>query len=141
MLRFRTTENILKDRANKEHFDPNWLDVPSIEFFIGPPKSNWSYKREMTIEDVDVWEVIHEENHGLGVYAAWSPYAEFYMITAGYDIETKSHVIETYYGGGSQYLVQKRIKELNFPVKTEKTWVDDDKVYMYVKPDKVYLYK
>jgi hypothetical protein len=78
-MRFKTTQNIFKDFG--EHFDPNWMDSDSL---ILPPKKEWDYKRPMQIEDVDLWEVIYEQGGSVGVYAAYNPFAEFYMIRVGW---------------------------------------------------------
>ena len=58
---------------------------------------------------------------GLGAYAAWNPYAEFYMITTGFYNE-----IETYQGPGVQIKIQKRMKSLGIPFSINKIFVEDD---------------
>jgi len=80
MPQFKTTKNIFVDPWNDELFDQNWMNSESVSL---PPKKDWDYKREIKIEDVDIWEVIYQQGGGLGLYASWSPYAEFYLITKG----------------------------------------------------------
>ena len=85
----------------------------------------------MHIEDVDIWEVIHEQGGGVGVYASWSPYAEFYLIRTGWWNEEKGYGIETYYGPQAQKIVQQRMKDLNIPHILNKVWVEPDDMWLY----------
>jgi hypothetical protein len=139
---FKSTHNILIKCDEDEVFDRNWLDSDTIHL---PPKREWDYSREMQIEDVDIWEVLYEASEGIGVYASWSPYAEFYMITKGIDYKNAprfyehtgktpywDRLVETFYGPGAQTNTFNRAKELNIPVPTFKTWVDDSEVWKYV---------
>jgi hypothetical protein len=125
-MRFKTTLNIFKDFD--EYFDPNWMDSDKL---VLPPKRDWDYAREMHLEDVDLWEVIAEAGGGWGVYASWSPYAEFYLIRTGWQNDLLGKGIEVYYGAGAQKSVQKRIKELGFNVHTQKHWVEPENMWLY----------
>lgn len=136
---FKTTYNILKKYDEDELFDPNWMDSDKL---ILPPQREWDYSREIQIEDVDIWEVLYEATDGVGVYASWSPYAEFYMITTGHDrnsyriidyINYYDRFIETYYGNNVQNRVQERMRQLGIPFSTNKIWVNDDKMWLYTK--------
>ena len=123
---FKTTHNIFKDYG--EVFDSNWMDSDKL---VLPPRTEWDYKREMTIEDVDVWELIYEAGGGRGVYAAWSPYAEFYMIKNSWTDTSNDLKIETFYGPSASKKVQKRAKELGMVLNTNKIWVDDEDMWLY----------
>ena len=101
MPRFKSTQNILKD--NNEYYDANWFDKPFLEL---PPNPKWDNKRELQIEDIDIWEVLAEMSGPTGIYAAWMPYAEFYMIVKQGKIDS------TYYGEGSDKYAAKRADEL-----------------------------
>jgi len=124
---FKTTKDILKTPWEDELFNPNWMDSNTL---ILPPKKEWDYARELQIEDIEVWEQLYYEGGGLGVYAAWDPYAEFYMITKKY-FTILNDGIETYYGENAQKMVQKRIKELNIPLETKQFWVEPEDMWMY----------
>lgn len=124
---FKTTRDILKTPWEDELFNPNWMDSNTL---ILPPKKEWDYARELQIEDIEVWEQLYYEGGGLGVYAAWDPYAEFYMITKKY-FTILPDGIETYYGENAQKMVQKRIKELNIPLETKQFWVEPEDMWMY----------
>jgi hypothetical protein len=130
---FKTTYNILKKYDEDELFEENWMD--SNKLFL-PKKNNWDYSRELTIEDVDVWEVIYESSNGIGVYASWNPYAEFYMITTGLNLNNPiryikeipyyDRIIETYYGIDAFQNVKKRMIDLNIPVIENLVWVKEE---------------
>ena len=122
MPQFKTTKNIFVDPWNDELFDKNWMNSESVSL---PPKKDWDYTREIKIEDVDIWEVIYQQGGGLGLYASWSPYAEFYLITKGLQ------GVETFYGKRSGELAYKRAKELGMQVSLGKVWVEDSDMWLY----------
>jgi hypothetical protein len=125
-MRFKSTHNIFKDFG--EIIDPNWANLDKVSL---PPKTNWDYSREMKVEDVDIWEVIYEKGGGFGVYASWSPYAEFYMIRVGWQKESQGYGAETYYGPNAESQVHKRMKDLRIPVVTNKIWVEPSDMWLY----------
>lgn len=135
---FKTTLNILKIPDHDELHNRNWMDSDKLQLppgGIDDPKAAWDYNREMTIEDVDIWEVLYEASGGIGVYAAWCPYAEFYMVTTGWIPNTVcDRIIETYYGPTAQQIVYKRAAELGIPLKVQQVWVDTNDTWMYT-PD------
>lgn len=136
MPTFKTTYNILVKQDEDELFDENWMDSNKL---VLPPQSKWDYKREMQIEDVDIWEVIYESSGGVCVYAAWSPYAEFYLITTGNNnflrminnVPYGDRIWETFYGKNANIHVMKRMKDLNIPFNINKKWVDEDDMWLY----------
>lgn len=123
---FKTTHNIFKDYG--EYFDINWMDSNKLIF---PIKEDWDYKRPMTIEDVDIWEVIYEASGGRGVYASWSPYAEFYMLKNHWTDNSNDSKIEFFYGPGASDAVYKRAKFLGMPLNLNKIWVEEDYLWLY----------
>ena len=125
-MRFKTTQNIFKDFG--EYFDPNWMDSNKI---ITPPKTEWDYKRPMQIEDVNLWEVIYEQGGGVGVYASYDPYAEFYMIRVGWFLEQQGYGAEVYYGPGAMKKVMKRMDEMKIPYSTHPQFVEPDDMWLY----------
>lgn len=140
---FKTTYNILKKPDEDELHNDNWFDTP---FLTLPPSVPWDYKREMKVEDVDIWEVLVEHGGGLGVYAAWSPYAEFYLITTGVDFTSSwlgslkgttynynDKFWETYYGSGAQDKVKKRAEELGMILPNFSIWVEPEDMWLYEK--------
>lgn len=133
MPQFKSTYNILKKQDEDEVFNPNWMDSDKL---ILPPTKKWDYKRDLKIEDIDIWEVLYEASGGIGVYAAWTPYAEFYMMTTGWKPLQPNQIIndrfiETFYGQGAQKKVYARSQELNIPLSFVTTWVDPEDIWLY----------
>lgn len=122
---FRTTKNILVD--NEEFFDPNWMDADSLQL---PPREQWDYQREMILNDVDIWEVIYEES-GLGVYASWSPFAEFYLIKPPSHFMQQGFELETFYGNLAAYRLDKRLQELGITLPKHTIWVEPQDMWLY----------
>lgn len=120
---FKTTQNIFYTPWEDELFDENWMDSNTL---ILPPTKVWDYSRELKIEDIDVWEVLYEGGGGFGVYAAWEPYAEFYIIKNGWQSE-----IEVFYGKKASERVYKRCVELEIPVFLKKVWVEPENMWLY----------
>ena len=142
---FKSTYNILTKIDEDEVFDPNWMDSDKL---VLPPKKPWTYDKEMTIEDVDIWEVLFEHTGGIGVYAAWCPYAEFYLITTGIDkrygprYESYDNLgpvgapywdrtWEVFYGKGAQQKVLKKCREMGIKLNVYNTWVKDEDLWLY----------
>ena len=123
-MRWKSTQNIFKDFG--EVFESKWMDSNKIET---PPNPEWDYSRELKLEDVDIWEVIYEQGGGVGVYAAWCPYAEFYLVRTGW--WNVPNDIETYYGQGANKQVQKRMKELGISFSLNEHWVDNNDMWLY----------
>ena len=109
-----------------------------------PPTFKWDYSKELRVEDVIFWQVIHEECGGISGYASWSPYAELYMIHFGFDIANNHHIrlrlyeekpkpntIELFYGPGAQKQVQNRMREMSIPFSVNQTWVEPEDMWLY----------
>lgn len=129
---FKSNNNIFKNPDQDEVFNENFMDSEAL---ILPETKRWDYSRELKIEDVDIWEVLYESSGGIGVYASWCPYAEFYMIKVGFYLEKLGKGIETYYGPGSSFLVYKRSKELGINLYPKKIWIEDEDMWLYKKPE------
>ena len=98
---------------------------------ILPAKKDWDYKRSLKIEDINIWEVIYEQSGGIGIYAAWDPYAEFYMIRVGWFLEEQGYGAEFYYGPGAMDKMMIRAKELGITISTHKEWIEPEHMWLY----------
>jgi hypothetical protein len=127
---FKTTYNIMVDGG--EHFDENWMDSDTL---VLPPQTNWDYSRELQIEDINIWEQLYHQGGGLGVYAAWDPYAEFYLITL-HGLKYGSDKLETYYGPNAGEQVRKRAKSLGINLRVQKVWVESEDMWLYAPQEK-----
>lgn len=124
---FRTTKDIFVTPWEDELFDQNWFD--SRDAYI-PPTKDWDYSRELTIHDVDIWEMIYYESGGTALYAAWTPFAEFYMLTQNL-IDPGNSNVETFYGEKASVKAYYKARQIGMPVCLQKTWVDDNKLWLY----------
>jgi hypothetical protein len=135
---FKSTKNILHVYEEDEVFNENWMDSDQL---ILPEKVFWDYSREMKIEDVDIWEVIYESGGGVGLYASWSPYAEFYLVSYGLDYSINQivngrnqnpKIYETFYGKGSQEIVKNIFSSMGINLKNNKFWVEPEDMWLYI---------
>jgi hypothetical protein len=127
---FKTTKDIFK-AWNDELWSDNLLDSDKV---IYPPRIEWDYSRTLNMEDIDIWEVLCSEGGGRGVWAAWLPYAEFYLVRPGWEAESKNG-FETYYGPNARIEVIKRAKELGLNLNVQKVWVDPEEMWKYKEVD------
>ena len=126
MPRWKTTENILIPNKDGEYFDENWMNYDSIYQYI-PLKTPWEENRLIKFEDVDLWEVIVEWSGLSGVYAAWSPYAHYFIVTDNWKI------VGEYWGIDGEKKLQNYLIENNIRFSLNKIWVDDEEFISYTK--------
>lgn len=122
---FRTTSNILKDKASPDYFDENWMNYNELQL---PLTRAWDYSRELKIEDIDLWEVLLETTYeGMlsGVYASWSPYAEFYLVVLG------CCIAETFYGAKAQERLKEFLLQYNITLGESLCWVEEQDMWLY----------
>jgi len=115
---FKTTEDIFKFPWNYENYDPVTFPPDFIE---------WDYNSTLTISQVSAWEQIYYEPGNFGIYAAWNPYAEYYIIV--YDLFPAA--TEEYYGYDSQHKVKQRAQELGILLNETQVWIDTKKEWLY----------
>ena len=130
MPQFKSTKNIFGDFGD-EVWDRNWNDSDTV---VLPPNPDWSYDRILQLEDIDIWEVLYHQGGSCGIYAAWSPYAEFYLVRVGSLAESKGHGLETYYGPNASKKVDKRAKELGINLIKFTHWVEPEDMWLYEEP-------
>lgn len=85
MPRWKATEQIINLRKDGEYFDENWMNYDRI-WQYAPEPVPWDGTRPIRFEDVDLWEVITEISGPIGVYAAYMPYAEYYVVTRNWAV-------------------------------------------------------
>lgn len=123
---FRSNKDIFKT-SSEESFESKWMDSNTI---ITPKKNIWDYSRELKVEEVDLWEVLYESSEGFRVYAAWEPYAEFYMV-CGRAPDRSIIILETFYGAGSQNNLLKYMVINKIPFSLTKVFVDPEDMWLY----------
>jgi hypothetical protein len=132
---FLRTEHLLTGKG--DHFDIEWLNSNKV---VIPPNEEWDYQRELRLEDVYIWEKICQPWQW-GVFAAWDPYAEFYVLRhevnhfrdLSKDDEMPIYEFEYYYGAGAQDRLIQRMKQLDILkyTKFNSTWVEPEKMWLY----------
>jgi hypothetical protein len=126
---FKTTHNIFNSPWEDELWDDNWFNSNKL---VLPPNRPWDYKKELKIEDVQIWEQIYFESGGTGLYAAWDPYAEMYLITKNLHAkDLKNQYIETFYGKNAGNRAYKKAIDLGMPISINKVWVEDEEMWKY----------
>lgn len=68
MTVFKTTEQILNNP---------WDSYSDLS---APKKYEWLESYKASFSDIEIWEQIYFQPGGIGVYAAWSPFVEIYII-------------------------------------------------------------
>lgn len=107
MPRWKATEQILHLSKDGEIFDPDWMNYDRI-FQYMPDPTPWTAARPPRVDEIDVWEVITEMTGPVGVYAAWQPHAELYVVTRGWRIVAEFSGWNAN-GRLEQYLIQNSI--------------------------------
>jgi len=128
---YRSTQDILK--GGEEVTESSWFNH-EYKMHI-PTTKKWDYGRALKPEDIDIWETIYEDSWGLGIYAAYQPYAEYYLIK--YVNYQGTSILDTFYGQGAQDQIIKFMVEHDIPVSTNKVWVDDDELWLYQPKDTI----
>ena len=91
-------------------------DIPKQEF--------WHYSRKAEITDVPIWEEVYYDPGVIGVYGAWSPLAEYYMIVHPTMLGTDNY-IETFYGPDASKQTWLRLRDCGVKLELHNKWVDD----------------
>lgn len=115
---FKTTQEILDNPWDYQQRET------SVHF---PPKILWDRDSELTIEDVQLWEQIYYQPGNVGIYAAWTPYAELYIIA--YDLFlNQKQTIEIFKGTTASNDVFKKASKLGIDLSAHRIWVSDEEL-------------
>ena len=106
MPRWKDSRNLIGVQHDGEVFDPNWMNHEHVQ---EPPTFLWSEKRPPRFEEIDIWEVITEWGGLGGVYAAWCPYAEYYVVMQ------KWRMVAEFSGWNANGRLEKYLQENNIP--------------------------
>jgi hypothetical protein len=107
-------------------FDFPWAEDEETVVFGSislPPKTDWSSNETPKIEDITLWEQIYLEPGNVGIYAAWNPYVEFYIITYNLFLN-KNWGYETFFGKDAVDQVLKKCQELGIELTEYRTWIN-----------------
>jgi len=108
-------------KTNKELFNVQTLTCGNNT--NPPPRLDWNYSRPLKISDIEVWEEIYRQPGNVGIYAAWSPYAEFYILIHELFFNFNQG-IETFSGERAMSDIIKRSKEFDIDLPVNKVWMN-----------------
>jgi hypothetical protein len=103
-------------------FNNPWKeDIPNIESFPIPlpPSEERKNLRDITIDDVKLWEQIYYEPGVIGLYASWDPFEEFYLLTYNFLLD-QNNSYKTFYGINSVDNIISELKLLDINLKVTK---------------------
>lgn len=124
MPRWKSTEQIINLSKDGELFDENWMNYHSIYHYM-PNPTKWKENRLIKFEDVDIWEVIAEITGPISIYAAWQPYAPYFVVIKNWTIEKEFWGTE-----GEQRLHQYMINH-GINISLNQLWVDEEDISLY----------
>jgi hypothetical protein len=102
-------------KSTYEIINNPWGETEDVTVSKIPPV--WNNERDISIDDVVVWEQIYHQPGNIGIYVAWSPYTEFYLVA--YDLFTKTTAgFKTFSGPDAITEVQQLASELNIELPT-----------------------
>lgn len=116
MTLFKLTNEILTCR---------W-DYAASRYIAAPLTEDWHDERKITIDDVNIWEVIYSQPGNIGIYSAYCPYAEFYIIIYELFLHTEYGVV-SYYGPDAERDVWRKAAELGIQLPINRVWADNSK--------------
>ena len=119
MTILRTTDDILN----------NCWESVKTDMPASAPTTHWHYIREMEITDVSEWEEIYHQPGNIGIYGAWAPHAEYYIIVHELFLEN-TETIEKFYGVTAGKDLWKRASELGIDLPMYEVWVDSHNTWL-----------
>lgn len=88
-----------------------------------PCHYEWDNSCLITVTDIRIWEQLFFQEGNLGIYVAWDPFAEFYMITYNMFLNT-SYGIQTFQGPTAGQEVYNVAKELGIELSFKNVWIN-----------------
>lgn len=114
-MRFKQTRDILNSPWHAGIFDQQTKSLPTSEL--------WDKLIPPGVDDINIWEELYFEEGNLGIYAAWDPQVEFYIITYNLFMDIPEG-IETFYGLDAAEKVLDKCKDLGVHIDSRQIWVE-----------------
>lgn len=116
MLTLKTTEEIFKNLGQ---------GITITTLADAPAKEHLSNDKFIPdIDNVKLWEQIFYKKNYVGIYAAWSPYVEFYILVYEPLLSTE-YSYESFFGIDSVKELMFKARQLKIDLKEQFIWVDD----------------
>jgi len=90
----------------------------------------WDYTNSIKLDDIVFWEQLYFQPGNIGVYAAYDPYVEFYIIVYNLFANLEQG-IETFYGAGANKKVWDRANRLGVILPVETIWISKKEENLY----------
>ena len=121
-------------KSTQEILDNPWNELLENEITLQqtPPL----YSNPLSFNEIEVWEQIYFKSGNIGIYGAWRPYAEFYIITYNLFIKTPAG-IEIYQGKDAGSRVWKKAKELGISLPVTSIWNNTGTIDTYLENLKI----
>jgi len=113
---FKTTDEIF-NTDNSGLLVSSYLDAP-------PKEHRLNSQFVPSIYNVKYWEQIFRRKNYISVYAAWSPYVEYYMLVNELFIGTDNSY-DTFFGYDAVTKLKFKLQILGIQLKENNIWVDD----------------
>jgi hypothetical protein len=100
-------------------------DVPNVDLYpkIFPPSVEWKNDKHLEITDVSLWEQIYYEPGIIGVYAAWDPKAELYLVTYNFLLGENTGY-KTFWGNNCVDDIVKELQNLGIDIPVRQIKID-----------------
>lgn len=100
-----------------------WVDDSAYQVQELPLKEEWLKPNLATFDDIVTWEQIYYQPGNVGIYAAWSPYVELFIIVHDLFLNLDAGV-EIFSGGDASENAKHRASQLGITVSTNTVWVN-----------------
>lgn len=117
-------------KSTREILDNPWNEL--LENEVALQQTPPPYSEPLSFNEIEVWEQIYFKGGNVGIYGAWRPYAEFYIITYNLFINTPAG-IEIYQGKDAGSRVWKKAKELGISLPVTSIWNNTGTIDTYLE--------
>lgn len=123
---FKTTDEVKKSTWETFNFIVGQAPAPTTL----PDRQYYFHRNDLTFSNVKTWELLYYEPGSLGIYGAWNPYAEFFIIVHNLFVDVPGG-IEVFSGEHSMRNLFNRAKELGILLPTGRIWVEEENKHLY----------
>jgi len=109
-------------KTNKQILDTAWDHNTRLGSSILPHKELWKNNKPIDIDDILLWEQLYYQEGHVGIYAAWNPYYEFYIIVHNLFLNSPAG-IEKFRGVDASEQVYSRAVELGIELTASEKWI------------------
>ena len=109
-------------KTNKQILETAWDHRIRVGSSTLPHKELWNSDTDIDVNDVLMWEQLYYQEGHVGIYAAWNPYNEFYIIVHNLFLDSPVG-IEKFRGFDASEQVYSRAAELGIELPASDKWI------------------